>query len=212
MPTNKQFTMTEHVRTVMESTLSLIDEAASATGVFCSENLSEITRLELFQFVAYLCASDEIIQQEETDFLNQIFEEDWQPNDLADYLNNNAIRVGGFEEIVPFTLETLIKVDAALSNQKQDWRGNMCELFISLYELLGEVFIETVPHTEEWEKFDLLTYTSFLKSFVYKNSPSFRPSSEGYKKDTIADFTSQSDDFIISAKKEDLGIIAPKKS
>lgn len=196
---------------VMDSALSLIDETASATGVFCCGNLSEITRLELFQFVAYLSGSDDVVQQDETDFLNRVFGENLQPDALAAYLKNNAIRNGDFEKMIPFTLEILVQVDAVLASKKQGWSGNMSELLISLYELLGEVFIESVPHTEVWEEFDLLAYVSFLKSFIHENASDFNSLPEAYKEDVIDELLSPSDGFIISAKKEDIGIIAPKK-
>ena len=211
MPNNNQFNMTEHVKMVMESALSLIDESASGTGVFSCGNLSEITRLELFQFVAYLSASDDAVQQTETDFLNRVFGENLNPDTLAAYLKNNSIRNGEFEKMIPFTLEILIQVDAVLASQKKGWRGNMSELLISLYELLGEVFIESVPHTEVWEEFDLLAYVSFLKSFIHENMTDFNSASVVYKEDVIDELLSPSDGFIISSKKEDLGIIAPKK-
>ena len=234
LPENDYFSQT------MEETFALMDEIVSYTHVYNCGKLSDITRIEIFQFIAYLAASDDTVKKEETDFINLYFDTEWTPQTLAAYLMANGIHNDGFDKMIPLSLEILVQADNVLIQEGLLRKQTISETLICLYQLLGEMFIKSSPHPTKWEASDLASYMDLLDGFVNENltekhrnqnttkAPPLPENEEKVcvesedigivapkKKDDLSEKDSHNGEdtaILIISKEEDLGIIAPKKS
>lgn len=159
----------DYTSQTIEETFALMDEVVAHTNVYDCGRLSDITRLELFQFVAYLAASDDTVRKEETDFINSYFGTDWSPQELAAYLMENGIHNQGFDKMVPLSLEVLVQADNVLNQDSQQGMVTISETLIGMYQLLGNMFIKASPHPTNWELHDLDEYINWLNLYVSQN-------------------------------------------
>lgn len=160
----------DYMSQTIEEMFALMDEVVDYTDVYdCGGRLSDITRLELFQFVAYLAASDDTVRKEETDFINSYFGTDWSPQGLASYLMENGIHNQGFDKMIPLSLEVLVRADNVLNQDGQQGKVTISETLIGMYQLLGNMFIKASPHPTNWEAHDLAGYIDCLNLYVRQN-------------------------------------------
>ena len=196
----------DYTAQTIEETFALMDEVVVHTNVYDCGKLSDITRLEVFQFIAFLAASDDTIKKEETDFINSYFGTDWTPQKLADYLMENGIHNEGFDKMVPLSLEVLVQADNVLNQGGQLRTKTISKTLIGLYRLLGNLFINSSPHPTNWETHDLAAYIDHLNHYVNQN----------FKKSPILEADEEitflpQDTELKSNESEDVGIAAPKK-
>lgn len=190
----------------IEETFALVDEVVAYTKVYDCGKLSDITRLEFFQFIAYLAASDDTVRKEETDFINSCFGTDWTPQGLAAYLMENGIHNQGFDKMIPLSLEILVQADNILSRDGLLHRETLSETIICLYQLLGNLFIKSSSHPSNWEHHDLDVYIEHLNNYVSQNFKK-TPNLKIVKKTAIISENTES----INGDSEDIGIAAPNK-
>lgn len=190
----------------IEETFALVDEVVAYTKVYDCGKLSDITRLEFFQFIAYLAASDDTVRKEETDFINSCFGTDWSPRGVAAYLIENGIHNQGFDKIIPLSLEILVQADNILSRDGLLHRETLSETIICLYQLLGNLFIKSSPHPSNWEHHDLDAYIEHLNNYVSRNFKRM-PKQKIAKETTLISENTK----LLNGDSEDIGIAAPIK-
>lgn len=191
---------------MIEETFALMDEVVALSNVYDCGKLSDITRLELFQFIAYLAGSDDEVRQEEADFINSYFGTNWTPQELAAYLMENGIHNEGFDKMIPLSLEVLVQADKVLKQDGLLRRETISKTLISLYQLVGNMFIKGAPHPSNWEAHDLDAYIEHLKQYVSQN---FKNTPESLVEATTIILPQKSE--LSRTESGDVGIAAPSK-
>lgn len=129
------------------------------------KNLKDVLKKEAVDFLMYLSASDGTIANKETDFIFQVFDEEYSTDDLNRTIQNRNLYSSEFERTVPTVLKCLVANDnTKVSANKKIAAGS--EQFYRTFETLGKEFIACDDNVAESEVNDLTIYLTMLKDYI----------------------------------------------
>lgn len=140
-------------------------EAFNKTFPSTKRSVKDILNKDLVEFVLYLSASDGIIQQDESDFINNLIGINGTPEKWKKYLEENEIYGEKFRNVVPKSLKIFVTVDNIIFEKKNN-KFNFCTLFISIFEDIGQDIIYADRKIDVIELRDLNKYLNMLKLYV----------------------------------------------
>lgn len=131
--------------------------------------MKEVLKNDLLKFVLYIASSDEVISQEEADFISEYLDLKLTIPQLYNIINSKNYQKDSVLENVPVSLKIFVDADNK-ANDSDSSLMNICEKYIKAFKLIGELFIETNNNSNTREKIALGKYISMLCQYYDDNT------------------------------------------
>lgn len=160
--------MNLQLKTMVDSMLNL---AETLEGVADLGELSvrELLRIDMLKFLLYLSSSDGIIDETEAKFIKDYLNWDMPPALWKKFIVENNVYSTDFESQVPVGLTVFLKADNNVYRKGLEI-PDICELYISTFEAIGNMIIRSDGAIDNQEIEDFNIYINMLKDYVRSNA------------------------------------------
>lgn len=132
-------------------------------------SMKELMRMDLLKFVLYLGAADEVIAQEEADFITEYLEWEMTIPQWCEFIKKQNLQTDSILDDIPLTLKIFVDADNKAYSYDNSIM-NVCENYIFVFETLGELFIESDNNVDRREQIALGKYISMLRQYYDDNT------------------------------------------
>ena len=156
----------------MERVYGLIKDAIDKYGddlEVSGEDFYKVLKTELAFFMMYLSASDGEIKREEAELISNVWDTALMPSKIVDFIERNNIYSTEFENKVPISFRTVIKLDNEL--ESNGLKATLTDSLLSVYILAGKgiVHVDGDNCDHENELTDYNIYIDMLKEYRDNN-------------------------------------------
>lgn len=172
--------MTSELKHVLNSVYELCESVAEKGNLYevleIEEGfpLSNILKLDLMCFLAYLAAADGVISWKECRYIGSLFDVNITPDKLNELIMEKDIYSVEFETTVPKMLQLFVACDNSIYSAGVELEEEFGKSLISLYMILGQGLVESNGRSvnDDYfpEKSDFEIYLRMLQSYVEDNT------------------------------------------
>lgn len=132
-------------------------------------SVREIMRMDFLKFILYLGASDNEISQEEVAFIAEYLDWDLSISQWNEFIDDQDLRSNSILSDIPLTLRIFVDADNK-AYARDNSIMNVCEKYISIFEMLGKVFIGSDNRIDGREQIALEKYVSMIQKYYEENT------------------------------------------
>ena len=155
--------------------------------------VSSLLKIDIFCFLAYLAASDNIISWNETRYISELLDLNLTPNKLNELIIEKNIYSTEFESKPPMMLQLFVALDNAIYESGAAIDEELGSVLMKFYMVAGIGLVESNGESVEDEEFtvksDFEIYINMMRAYLEKNTLRhhtdiiFNYSKNGYSKE-----------------------------
>ena len=143
-------------------------------GVDSDTTLTNILRVNVICYLAYLAASDGVISWKESRFIGEILDICMTPSKLNEIIQDHNIYSTEFEEDPPLILQICVAIDNAVYESGASMDLELGHALFELYRFLTVSIVEANGRTTETmdanEEEDAQTYLAMMQNYIDENT------------------------------------------
>ena len=202
----------KNLKTAVQQMYQICDQMEEKTnfrenmGLHEDATVTNILKMNLICFMAYLAASDGVVSWKECRFIGEIMDVRMTPAKLNEIIQDNNIYSTEFEEDPPMILRIFVAMDNTLYENGIDNSTELGDALFELYRFVTVGLIEANGRSsetmEEGEREDAQTYLGMMRNYIDDNT-------EKHHTDIILDYGKNHKR---KKKDDDSGVKAPEKN
>lgn len=151
------------------NTMYMVCDVMNESYNLGTASIRDIMRMDFLKFILYLGASDNEISPKEVEFIETYLDWDLSISQWNEFIDDQNLRSDSILNDIPLTFKFFVDADNK-AYARDNSIMNAAEKYISIFAMLGDLFVESDNKVDKREQIALVRYVSMLQTYYEKNS------------------------------------------